>query len=104
MVDFFGIDHRNYAGTAMRRDEVIVAIELMKYTARRRSPPYPNVRLLGTQPALREDVADRAGNSLITLPRADRCENDHIVRTKMPLVNRVIRSSELNRTTSVLPG
>ena len=47
MVDFFGIDHRNYAGTAVRRDDVIVAIELMKYTARRPSPPYPNVRLLG---------------------------------------------------------
>jgi hypothetical protein len=61
------------------------------------------VRLLGVQPTLREDVADRAGDSLIALPWAYRCEVDHIVKQKMPLVKRVIGPSELNRTTPILP-
>ena len=53
-------------------------------------------------PALREDVAHRAGKRLETLARAGGRRIDDVVEDQVPLVERVVRPGELDRAAAVL--
>src|SRR4030095_6963310 len=53
-------------------------------------------------PSLREDVAQRASGGLVALSRAGRRRIDDLVEEEVALVERVVRSRELDGTTPVL--
>ncbi len=60
------------------------------------------VGLVGAQPAVREDVADRAGGGLETLPRVGQLRLDDVVELQVPFIERVRRSGEAHRAEAVL--
>src|SRR4029077_14074700 len=60
------------------------------------------VCLLRAHPALREDVADGAGERLIAIARVGFRRIDHAVEQQMPLVEPIRAARQLHRTASVL--
>src|SRR5262249_33283159 len=60
------------------------------------------VGILRKYPALREDVPHRVGECLETFMGAGSGRLDDVVEKQVPLVEGVVRSRELNRTTPVL--
>ena len=54
------------------------------------------------QPSLRKDIAHGASNRLKTLSSADRRYFHDVVKDEVPLVERIVRSGELNRPAAVL--
>src|SRR5262249_40514436 len=60
------------------------------------------VGAVGPQPALREDIARRAGDGLIALAGARGRLVDDIVEHEVPLVEPVCRPGEVHRTAFVL--
>ncbi len=53
-------------------------------------------------PSLRKNIAHRAGDRLKTLSRSDRRHFHNVVKEEVPLVERVVRSGELNRPAAIL--
>src|SRR5207253_11471884 len=60
------------------------------------------VGFLGINPALRKNIAYGAGDGLKTLARADRRRFHDVIKDKVPLVERVVRSRKLHRPATVL--
>ncbi len=53
-------------------------------------------------PSLRKNIAHGAGDGLKTLARADRRHFHDVVKDEVPLIERIVRSRELNRPAAVL--
>ena len=60
------------------------------------------VGLLCAHPALRQDVANRAGEGLVTLARGGRRRIGHVVEEQVPLVERIRAARQLHRSASIL--
>src|SRR5262245_57340014 len=60
------------------------------------------IGLVGTYPSLRKDITHRAGEGFKTLARADLRSVYHVVKHHVSLIERLVRSSELNRPAAVL--
>src|SRR5205814_334566 len=63
---------------------------------------FPRVVFFGANPALRQEVANRAGQRVETLARPGRFERYDVIEYQVPLIGSIARARELNGATAVL--
>jgi hypothetical protein len=64
----------------------------------------PIVGLLCLEPALREQIADRAGGGLILFARAGILGGDDVIEDQVLLVPGPIIAGKVDRVTAIMPG